>query len=65
MLFRSGNLDELLNADPQLVEDAKPDSLWPTLVLAGVLKENPMQAKLLLYEVNSYFGILCAEFQVQ
>jgi len=61
-VIRKGNLDELLNADPQLVEDGKPDSLWPTLVLAGVLKENPLQAKLLSYEVNVYFGILCAEF---
>jgi len=63
-VIRTGNLDELLNADPQLVEDGKPDSLWPTLVLAGVLKENPIPAKLLSYEVNVYFGILCAEFQV-
>jgi len=64
-VVRSGNLDDLLDADPQLVEDGKPDSLWPTLVLAGVLKENPMQAKLLSYEVNVYFGILCAEFEAQ
>lgn len=61
-VIRAGNLDELLNADPRLVEDGKPDSLWPSLVLAGVLNENPMQAKLLSYEVNVYFGILCAEF---
>lgn len=61
-VIRSGNLDELLNADMQLVEDGKPDSLWPTTVLAGILKENPMQAKLLSYEVNIYFGIMCAEF---
>ena len=61
-VIRSGNLDELLNADPQLVEDGKPDSLWPTTVLAGVLKENPMKAELLSYEVNVYFGVLCAEF---
>jgi aromatic ring-opening dioxygenase LigB subunit len=59
----NGNLDELLNADPKLVEDGKPDSLWPTLILAGVLKENPMRASLLSYEVNVYFGILCAEFE--
>src|SRR5258706_3733825 len=64
-VVRSGNLDDLLDADPQLVEDGKPDSLWPTLVLAGVLKENLMQAKLLSYEVNVYFGILCAEFEAQ
>jgi len=62
-IVRSGNLDELLNADPGLVENGKPDSLWPTLVLAGVLRENPMIARLLSYEVNVYFGIMCAEFE--
>ncbi len=61
-IIRKGNLDALLDADPQLVEDGKPDSLWPSLILAGILKENPLQAKLLSYEVNVYFGILCAEF---
>ena len=61
-VIRSGNLDDLLSADPALVEDGKPDSLWPTLILAGVLKENPMQGHLLSYEVNVYFGLLCAEF---
>lgn len=61
-VIRSNRLDDLLSADLQLVENAKPDSLWPTLILAGVLKENPMTARLLSYEVNVYFGILCAEF---
>ena len=61
-VIRNGNLDELLNADMELVEAGKPDSLWPTTILAGVLKEYPMQAQLLSYEVNVYFGILCAEF---
>ena len=60
-VIRKGNLDELLNADMDLVEAGKPDSLWPSTILAGVLKENPMQTKLLSYEVNEYFGILCAE----
>jgi aromatic ring-opening dioxygenase LigB subunit len=62
-VIRRGNLDELLDADPKLVEDGKPDSLWPSLILAGILKENSLQAKLLSYEVNVYFGILCAEFE--
>lgn len=61
-VIRTGDLDKLLNADMDLVEAGKPDSLWPTLILAGILNENPMQAKLLSYEVNIYFGILCAEF---
>jgi aromatic ring-opening dioxygenase LigB subunit len=61
-LIRANRLDDLLTADRKLVEDGKPDSLWPTLILAGVLKENPMIARFLSYEVNVYFGILCAEF---
>jgi len=61
-VIRSNRLDDLLFADPALVENGKPESLWPTLILAGVLSENPMVAKLLSYEVNVYFGILCAEF---
>jgi aromatic ring-opening dioxygenase LigB subunit len=62
-IIRKGSLDELLDADPQLVENGKPDSLWPSLILAGILKENPLHARLLSYEVNVYFGILCAEFE--
>ena len=64
-VIHNGDLDELLNADMELVEEGKPDSLWPTLILAGILKENPLQAKFLSYEVNVYFGILCAEFEKQ
>lgn len=62
-VIRSGNLDRLLAADPALVDAAKPDSLWPTLILAGALNENAMAAQFLSYEVNVYFGILCAEFR--
>jgi len=61
-VIRSNRFDDLLTVDPALIENGKPDSLWPTLVLAGVLKENPSQARFLSYEVNVYFGILCAEF---
>lgn len=61
-VIRSNRLDDLLLADPILVEHGKPDSLWPALILAGALNENPMISKLLSYEINGYFGILCAEF---
>lgn len=62
-VVRNEDLDELLKVDMQMVEDGKPDSLWPTTLLAGVLKENPMKARLLSYEVDVYFGIMCAEFE--
>jgi aromatic ring-opening dioxygenase LigB subunit len=62
-VIRSNRFEDLLSADPQLVENGKPDSLWPTLILGGVLAENPRDAVLLSYEVDVYFGILCAEFR--
>ena len=61
-VIRSDRLDDLLSADADLVENGKPDSLWPTLILAGTLKESSLKARLLSYEINGYFGILCAEF---
>jgi aromatic ring-opening dioxygenase LigB subunit len=63
-VIRSNHFEDLLSADPDVVENGKPDSLWPTLILAGVLKENPMTARLLSYEVDIYFGILCAECSI-
>ncbi len=62
-IIQSQRLDDLLTIDLNFVENAKPDSLWPTLILAGVLNENPMEGRLLSYEVDHYFGILCAEYQ--
>ena len=61
-VINSNRLDDLLLADPVLVEHGRPDSLWPTLILAGALNEHPMKTRLLSYEINGYFGILCAEF---
>jgi aromatic ring-opening dioxygenase LigB subunit len=62
-VIRNQRLDDLLSMDAALVENAKPDSLWPTLILAGALRESPMWGNLLSYEINEYFGILCAEYQ--
>jgi aromatic ring-opening dioxygenase LigB subunit len=61
-VIRSDRFDDLLSADADLVEHGKPDSLWPTLILAGALKDSSLKARLLSYEINGYFGILCAEF---
>jgi aromatic ring-opening dioxygenase LigB subunit len=61
-VIQSDQLTRLLTVEPELVENGKPDGLWPTLILAGALQENPMRARFLSYEVNVYFGILCAEF---
>lgn len=59
----SGDLLSLTEIDMDLVEAAKPDSLWQTLILAGALQIRPMRGDLLAYEAPTYFGMLVAAYQ--
>ncbi|GMA17159.1 extradiol ring-cleavage dioxygenase (plasmid) [Deinococcus metallilatus] len=60
--IRRGDLESLASLDPRLVEDAKPDGLWQTLVLAGAIPSPARRVQLLSYEAPTYFGLLCAGF---
>lgn len=62
---RQNRLEDVLKLDKQLVENAKPDSIWQMAVLTGVLKKVPMQAKLLSYQAPTYFGMLCATYTLR
>jgi aromatic ring-opening dioxygenase LigB subunit len=55
-------LRRILNLDPSFVEKAKPDSLWQMTILAGIIDEVPSQSHLLSYQVPTYYGMACAEF---
>jgi aromatic ring-opening dioxygenase LigB subunit len=57
-----GRLSDILSFDPEMVEGAKPDSLWQMAMLAGLLKVVKMEGKLYSYEVPTYFGMLCAGY---
>src|SRR3972149_10694161 len=57
-----GNLKRLLSLDRQLVENAKPDSLWQIATLIGVSEHVPMKGRLVSYEAPTYFGMLCAAY---
>ncbi|MGE5673210.1 MAG: hypothetical protein ACM3XM_04925 [Mycobacterium leprae] len=61
-VVKADDLMRLLQFDPKLVEDAKPDSLWQMLILAGAQTVVPMKGALLSYEVPTYFGMLCAAY---
>ena len=56
------DLPRLLDWPEDYAETALADSYWQTLALIGVQKRVPLRAKLLSYEVDHYFGLLCAEF---
>lgn len=63
--LQSGDLEALTSLPPQLIEDAKPDGLWQTLVLAGAIPPEERQVEFLSYEVPTYFGLMCAGFAKQ
>ncbi len=51
----------LLAVDLPWVQDAKPDALWQTVVLAGALKSR-FQSHPLGYDCPTYFGMMSAAF---
>ncbi len=60
----AGNkLSSLLDFDGQLVEAAKPDSLWQLAMLAGVTSVIGMRPTLYSYNVPTYYGMICAGFE--
>ena len=60
--IEANDLSRLLDWPEDYAETALADSYWQTLSLLGVQKRIPLQAYLLSYEVDHYFGLLCAEF---
>jgi len=59
----SGDIATLTRLDPEFVGQAKPDSVWQIAILSGLLSQVRMKARLLSYEMPSYFGMLCASFE--
>ncbi|WP_198849911.1 hypothetical protein [Alicyclobacillus sp. SO9] len=58
-------LHKLLELDAEFVDAAKPDSLWQIAVLEGIRQKIPMQGHVVSYEVPTYYGLMCASFQIE
>ena len=56
------DLEPLLGWPPDLLEDAKVDAFYQTLILMGVLAHTPMRGELLSYEAPTYFGMAVAAY---
>ena len=56
------DLPRLLEWPEEWPETALADSYWQTLSLIGVQKQIALRSHFLAYEVDHYFGLLCAEF---
>ena len=59
------NLGALLDFDEAFLQDAKIDSFWQTIILAGALDHTPLTGELLSYEAPTYFGMLVATYTKQ
>ena len=59
---RADDLPRLLLWDDSWIEAAQVDSYWQTLALIGVQRHVPLRSQFLSYEVDHYFGLLCAAF---
>jgi len=57
------DLAALLDWDNDLLEAAKVDAYWQTLILAGALGHTPMRPELLSYEAPTYFGMAVAAYE--
>ena len=62
-LVRENRLRDLLQLDGDFVERAKADSFWQLLMLHGALREG-WRVELLSYEAPTYFGMLCAAYEL-
>jgi len=56
------NLEVLLTWDEEWPDTALADSYWQTLTLIGVQRKIPLKGRFLAYQVDHYFGLLCAEY---
>jgi aromatic ring-opening dioxygenase LigB subunit len=61
-VLRRNQVGEVMAIKPDLVEAAKPDSLWQMAILAGIADKVKLKAQLLSYDVPTYFGMICANF---
>jgi aromatic ring-opening dioxygenase LigB subunit len=58
--LNNNRLADILRIPPDLVEAAKPDSLWQMTFLAGIAEKIEMKEELVSYDVPTYFGMICA-----
>ena len=56
-------LGRLVDLDPDLVQNGAIDGLWQTLMLAGLLEEQPMRGEFMSYEAPRYYGMLVAAYE--
>ena len=57
--IRRNDLKSIMELPRDLIEAAKPDSLWQMVMLAGVIDGRQMKLDLVSYQVPTYYGMMC------
>jgi len=60
---QADDLASLLDWKDDWIDAALPDSYWQTLALLGIRKHVSLSPCFLSYEVDHYFGLLCAMYE--
>lgn len=60
--IESDDLPRLLDWPDTYAEDALADSYWQTLAIIGAQKRVPLRGRFLSYEIDHYFGLICASY---
>jgi aromatic ring-opening dioxygenase LigB subunit len=61
-LIKENRLEEMAKFDKTYIENAKPDGIWQTLILAGAILPDERKSEFLSYEAPTYFGLICTAY---
>ncbi|WP_246943049.1 extradiol ring-cleavage dioxygenase [Bacillus pinisoli] len=61
-LIIEDKLERMTEFDSTYIENAKPDGIWQTLILAGAIPETERKSEFLSYEAPTYFGLICTAY---
>lgn len=62
-LIKNNHLEKMADFAADFIEDAKPDGIWQTLILAGAIPVEERSVEFLSYEAPTYFGLICAGYR--
>lgn len=61
-LLKENNIEGMTAFSEDMIENAKPDGIWQSLVLAGAIPLADRKSTFLSYEVPTYFGLICVAY---
>jgi len=61
--IKSNELEKMMEWDPNFIDQAKPDGIWQTMILAGAIPREKRQVEFHSYEAPTYFGLICASYK--